>query len=112
MNPPQSGLAKQRDFTITQEVLRAYGDAVKDTMRRVLRAIVAARQDDVVIDISGLDEFDIGDFSNELEDARTYWRWESNRDAERGVQETRIQVSVRCQTGIEGPDCGARSTQR
>jgi hypothetical protein len=70
VNPTQSGLAKQRDFTITQEVLRAYGDAVKDTMKRVLRAIVAARQDDITIDISGLDEFDIGDFSNELADAK------------------------------------------
>lgn len=66
---PQSGLSKQRDFTITQEVLRAYGDAVKDTMKRVLRAIAAARQDGIRIGISGLDEFDIGDFSAELADA-------------------------------------------
>ncbi len=66
---PQSGLSKQRDFTITQEVLRAYGDAVKDVMNRVLRAIEAAREDGLAIDVSGLDEFDIGDFSSELEDA-------------------------------------------
>jgi len=66
---PQSGLSKQRDFTITQEVLRAYGDAVKDTMKRVLRAIEAAREDGLSVDVSGLDEFDIGDFSAELEDA-------------------------------------------
>ena len=33
----QSGLSKQRDFSVTQEVLRAYGDAVKDTMKQVLR---------------------------------------------------------------------------
>jgi hypothetical protein len=65
----QSGLSKQRDFAITQEVLRAYGDAVKDTMKRVLKAIVTAREDDIAIDVSGLDEFDIGDFSNELADA-------------------------------------------
>ncbi|HYP14855.1 MAG TPA: hypothetical protein VEQ63_13085, partial [Bryobacteraceae bacterium] len=30
----QSGLSKLRDFAITQEVLRAYGDAVKDGMTR------------------------------------------------------------------------------
>jgi len=66
---PQSGLSKQRDFTITQEVLRAYGDTVKDTMKRVLRAIEAVREDGLAIDVSGLDEFDIGDFSGELEDA-------------------------------------------
>ncbi len=65
----QSGVSKQRDFTITQEVLRAYGDAVKDTMKRVLRAIEAARQDGLTVDVSGLDEFDIGDFSSELDDA-------------------------------------------
>lgn len=65
----QSGLSKQRDFAITQEVLRAYGDAVKDTMKRVLRAIEAAREDGLTIDVTGLDEFDIGDFSGELDDA-------------------------------------------
>ncbi|PWU04207.1 MAG: hypothetical protein C5B51_17260 [Terriglobia bacterium] len=66
----QSGLSKQRDFSITQEVLRAYGDNVKDTMKMVLRTIAAARQDGVSIDVSGLDEFDIDDFSNELDDAK------------------------------------------
>ena len=65
----QSGLSKQRDFTVTQEILRGYGDCVKDTMKRVLRAIEAAREDGLVIDVAGLDEFDIGDFSGELEDA-------------------------------------------
>ncbi len=67
---PQSGLSKQRDFTITNEVLRGYGDTVKDTMKRVLRAIEGARQDGLSIGVSGLDEFDVGDFSGELEDAR------------------------------------------
>jgi hypothetical protein len=66
----QSGLSKQWDFSITQEVLRAYGDAVKETMKQVLRAVAEARQDDLAIDVSGMDEFDIGDFSNELDDAR------------------------------------------
>ena len=66
----QSGLSKQRDFSITQEVLRGYGDAVKETMKQVLRAIECARQDGLTIGVSGLDEFDIGDFSNELDDAR------------------------------------------
>ena len=65
----QSGLSKLRDFAITQEVLRAYGDAVKDTMKRVVRAIGIARQDTVVVHVSGLDDFDIRDFSSDLEDA-------------------------------------------
>jgi len=65
-----SGLSKQRDFGVTQEVLRAYGDMLKDAMKQVLRAIAEARQDEVSIDVSGMDEFDIGDFSNELDDAK------------------------------------------
>ena len=65
----QSGLSKLRDFAVTQEVLRAYGDAVKDTMNRVLRAIETAREDGLRVHVSGLDEFDIADFSAELADA-------------------------------------------
>jgi len=66
----QSGVSKQRDYAITQEVLRAYGDAVKDCMKRVVRAVEAAREDGLSIDISGMDEFDIGDLGTVLEDAR------------------------------------------
>jgi hypothetical protein len=65
----QSGLSKQRDYAITQEVLRAYGDAVKEAMKRVLRAIEAAREDQLSLDVTGMDEFDIGDFSTNLDDA-------------------------------------------
>jgi hypothetical protein len=65
-----SGISKQRDFSVTQEVLRAYGDTVKQSMKQVLWAIAAARQDGVSIDVSGLDEFDIDDFSGELDDAK------------------------------------------
>ncbi len=66
----QSGLSKQLDFSITQDMLRGYGDTVKDTMKQVLRAIAAAREDEVVIEVSGMDQFDIDDFSNELDDAK------------------------------------------
>lgn len=66
----RSGLSKQRDFATTQEVLRAYGDAVKEQIRRVLRTIAAARQDNIEISVTGLDEFDIADFGTELEEAR------------------------------------------
>ena len=65
----QSGLAKQMDFSITQEVLRAYGDSIKDQVRRVLQAIAAAREDGIEIGVTGMDEFDIADFSTELNDA-------------------------------------------
>jgi hypothetical protein len=65
----QSGLSKLRDLSITHEVLRAYGDAVKESMKQVLWAIAAARQDNLGIEVSGLDEFDIGDFGEDLENA-------------------------------------------
>jgi hypothetical protein len=65
-----SGLSKRRDFSITQEVLRGYGDTLKDTLKQVLWAIAAARQDGISIEVSGVDEFDIEDFSNELDDAK------------------------------------------
>jgi hypothetical protein len=38
-------------------------------MKRVLRVIEAAREDGLAVEVSGLDEFDIGDFSSELDDA-------------------------------------------
>jgi hypothetical protein len=66
----QSGLSKQLDFTTTQEVLRAYGETVKDAMKQVLWAMVAARQDGLLVDVSGLDEFDIDDLGSELDNAK------------------------------------------
>jgi hypothetical protein len=65
----QSGLSKQRDFQVTQEVLRAYGDWVKAAVQMVLRTIMAARSEQVGVDVSGMDQFDIGEFSAELNDA-------------------------------------------
>lgn len=65
----QSGLSKQRDFAITQEVLRAYGDMVKDYLKRILKATNIARQDGLTIDVGGMDDFDIGEFSADLSDA-------------------------------------------
>ena len=67
----QSGISKLRDFAVAQEVLRAYGDTIKDGMKRVLRAVAQARMDELTIDVSGLDDFDISDFSDDLADART-----------------------------------------
>ena len=70
-NLGQSGVSKQRDYSVTHEVLRAYGDMLKDAMKNTLRMIAAARKDEVEIDVRGLDRFDISDLSNELQDAQT-----------------------------------------
>ena len=69
-NLAQSAASKQRDQIVTQEVLRAYGDMVKDFMRRTLEWIAAARRDEVKAEVNGLDQFDVRDFSEELENAR------------------------------------------
>ncbi len=66
----QSGLSKQLDFATTEEVLRAYGRVVKETMTQVLIAVAAARQDEISIGVTGLDDFDIDEFGTELDDAK------------------------------------------
>ena len=66
----QSGLSKQRDFGVTQEILKTFGDLVKESIAQILEAINEARQDSLRIEVSGLDQFDIGEFSTELDDAK------------------------------------------
>ena len=65
----QSAMSKQIEFTVTQEVLRAYGFTVKECIKKVLSHICEARQDDIRIYVSGLDELDITDFGTELDQA-------------------------------------------
>jgi hypothetical protein len=66
----QSGLSKQLDFQTTDEVLGAYGSTVRESMKQVLWAIAAARQDAISVDVTGMDEFDIDDFGTELDNAK------------------------------------------
>jgi hypothetical protein len=67
----QSGVSYQWDFSVTQEILRSFGATVKDSIRNILGAIVAARQDELAVDAMGLDEFDITDFDMEASDAKS-----------------------------------------
>ena len=55
---------------MTQEVLRAYGDLVKDFLGRVLQLTAQARKDPVEIEITGMDQFEEPDFGEELKNAR------------------------------------------
>ena len=66
----QSGLSKRWDFSVTAEILRAYGDLIKDAVQNIMTSIAAARQDECEIDVSGLDEFDIADFTTEISGAQ------------------------------------------
>ncbi len=70
-NLTQSAASKQRDQVVTHEVLRAYGDLVKEFMRQTLRLIAAARRDPVTVEVTGLDQFDVKDFTEELANAQT-----------------------------------------
>jgi len=65
-----SGNSKRADYQITQEVLRAYGDCVKDTLKRLLQTLTRIRKDDLRISVSGLDEFEVGEFNEELDEAQ------------------------------------------
>ena len=38
-------------------------------MKRILRAVEAAREDELVIDVAGLDDFDLQDFTTDLAEA-------------------------------------------
>lgn len=69
-NLTQSAASKQRDSAVTQEVLRAYGDLMKAFMRQTLWLIAKARRDDTVIEVGGLDQFDVKDFTEELSNAQ------------------------------------------
>jgi hypothetical protein len=64
-----SAISKQLDFTLTEEILRAYGSIVKDCIRRLTSAITEAREDSVAVSVMGLDELDISDFGTELQQA-------------------------------------------
>lgn len=72
----QSGLSKQQDLYATHEVLRSYGDLVKDFTKILLRKIQLAREDKILIDVQGMDDFDISDFATDLADAETLLRME------------------------------------
>jgi hypothetical protein len=68
-NGSVSGVSRQREFFVTQSILRAYGDVVKDFAKTLLRGISASRNELAALSVEGLDDFDIGDFSTDISDA-------------------------------------------
>jgi hypothetical protein len=65
----QSGISRQREFFVTQSILRAYGDLVKDFSKTLLRNVAVSRLEPPLLSVEGLDDFDIGDFSSDINDA-------------------------------------------
>lgn len=70
-NAAVSAQSKRQDYQVTQEVLRAYGDGIKDYLKRLLETLTQIREDHARISVSGLDEFEVGEFRDELEEAQT-----------------------------------------
>lgn len=111
-----SGLSKQWDFSVTEEILRGYGDVVKTLMHNVLQSIADARQDGLTVQVSGLDDFDISDFQTDVDDAQklldlgiqsdTLRREVYKRIALKYLSDVRQDVKNRIVTEI---DSGARS---
>jgi hypothetical protein len=98
----QSAASKQRDFSITQKVLGASGDTLQDTMKQVLVPSPARGRMFVSIDVTRLDEFDIGDFFNELDGKKLLDLGIGSLDVEKAaVQETGVQIPLRCAPGSQ-----------
>lgn len=67
----ESAQSKIRDYQITQEVLRAYGDGVKNCMNRVLALAANVTGSSITFSVGGLDQFEAGEFREELEEAKS-----------------------------------------
>jgi hypothetical protein len=107
----QSALSKQLDFTITQEVLRAYGASIKDCIVRVLRSISQARVDEVAFSVSGLDEVDITDFGTELQNAKSLFEMGINSPTLKREVCQRLAIKYLSDTRQETKDQIAREIQ-
>ncbi|MCS7042133.1 MAG: hypothetical protein NZR01_05020 [Bryobacteraceae bacterium] len=107
-NAALTGVSKQRDYLVTQEVLRGMGDRVKDMMKRLLRTLAEARQDEIAIGVAGLDEFDIGEFSSELEDAERLLRLGVPSPTLRAEVQKKLAMKYLCDASQEVKDRIAR----
>jgi hypothetical protein len=69
----RSGESKAWDYESTNIVLRAYGEIVRECMRRTLNAIAKARGESFEFDVTGLDEFsgiaDLAEYLNTVDAA-------------------------------------------
>jgi hypothetical protein len=107
-NAALTGVSKQRDYLVTQEVLRGMGDRVKDMLKRLLRTLAEARQDEIQIGVAGMDEFDIGEFSSELEDAERLLRMGIPSATLRAEIQKKLAMKYLCDASQEMKDRIAR----
>ncbi len=107
-NAALTGVSKQRDYLVTQEVLRGMGDRVKDMLKKLLRTLAEARQDEIAIGVAGLDEFDIGEFSSELEDAERLLRLGVPSPTLRAEVQKKLAMKYLCDASQEVKDRIAR----
>jgi len=110
-NAALTGVSKQRDYLVTQEVLRGLGDRVKDMLKKLLCTLAEARQDEISIGVSGLDEFDIGEFSSELEDAERLLRLGVPSPTLRAEVQKKLAMKYLCDASQEVKDRIAREIE-
>jgi hypothetical protein len=77
-NQRLSAESKKADNYITQEVLRGLGETAKDSIKQILEMLAQIRDEEVVLSISGLDEFDVGDLQAEVAEVEQLLRLNIN----------------------------------
>ena len=100
----QSGDSKRRDFAVTHEVLRAYGGVVKEFLRKIIGIVALARRDDVRTEITGMDQFDVPDFAQELDNAL--------RLQQAGIPSRRFETEVQKRVALQYLDGASQETKR
>ena len=93
----QSGISKQRDYAITQEVLQGLrGRSERRDEASTAEPLRPHGKTGLSIDVSGMDEFDLGDFGTELDDATNFARIRDpvGDTEETGLQKARVSISL------------------
>ena len=100
----QSGDSKRRDFAVTHEVLRAYGGLVKEFLRKIIDMVALARRDEVRTEVTGMDQFDVPDFAQELDNAL--------RLQQAGIRSKRFETEVQKRLALQYLDGASQETKR
>ena len=100
----QSGDSKRRDFAVTHEVLRGYGGLVKEFVRKIIDTVALARRDEVRTEVTGMDQFDVPDFAQELDNAL--------RLQQVGIKSQRFGTELHKRVALQYLDGASQETKR
>ncbi len=102
-NLGQSGVAKRRDFAVTHEVLRSYGSMLRDFVGKLVKTVASARDDQVDLEVSGLDQFEHTDLREEIQTA--------NELRKLGLNSPRLTKEIRKRIALKYLDTASQSTK-